>query len=136
MALGWLSSVAQWRLAVGFASLIGGVSATGRKIVIVDQAFLCLENYPMSRLDGIITRKAHSSQWFLEDNFTLNMCETKVWLILILMITKQGLELMIIFQVWLGKTISKVAITKINHEEEDHLKEKSFSKPKLHKISL
>ena len=26
-------------------------------------------------------------------------CETKVWLILILMITKQGLELMIIFQV-------------------------------------
>ena len=36
--------------------------------------------------------------------------ETKVWLILILMITKQGLELMIIFQVWLGKTTSKVAI--------------------------
>ena len=30
------------------------------------------------------------------------------------MITKQGLELMIIFQVWLGKTISKVAITKTN----------------------
>ena len=28
-----------------------------------------------------------------------HMCETKVWLILILMITKQGLELMIIFQV-------------------------------------
>ena len=27
------------------------------------------------------------------------------------MITKQGLELMIIFQVWLGKKISKVAIT-------------------------
>ena len=26
-------------------------------------------------------------------------CETKVWLILILMITKQGLKLMIIFQV-------------------------------------
>ena len=26
-------------------------------------------------------------------------CETKVWLILVLMITKQGLELMIIFQV-------------------------------------
>ena len=26
-------------------------------------------------------------------------CETKVWLILILMITKQGLELMIIFKV-------------------------------------
>ena len=28
------------------------------------------------------------------------------------MITKQGLELMIIFQEWLGKMISKVAITK------------------------
>ena len=28
-----------------------------------------------------------------------HMCETKIWLILILMITKQGLELMIIFQV-------------------------------------
>ena len=54
------------------------------------------------------------------------------------MITKQGLKLMIIFQVWLGKTISKMAITKKNqvkenHEEEDHLKEKCFSKPKLHK---
>ena len=47
------------------------------------------------------------------------------------MITKQGLELMIIFQVWLGKTTSKVAIQRQikprrNHEEEDHLKEKSF----------
>ena len=27
------------------------------------------------------------------------MCETKVWLISVLMITKQGLELMIMFQV-------------------------------------
>ena len=45
-------------------------------------------------------------------------CETKVWLILILMITKQGLELMFIFQVWLGKTMSKVAITKIDHAKE------------------
>ena len=45
-------------------------------------------------------------------------CETKVWLILILMITKQGLKLMIIFQVWLGKTISKVAITKTNQTKE------------------
>ena len=40
-------------------------------------------------------------------------CETKVWLFSILMITKWGLELMIIFQVWLGKKIFKVAITKI-----------------------
>ena len=45
-------------------------------------------------------------------------CETKVWLISVLMITKQGLELMIIFQVWLGKTISKVAITKTNQAKE------------------
>ena len=34
------------------------------------------------------------------------------------MITKQGLELMIILQVWLGKTISKVAITKTNQAKE------------------
>ena len=34
------------------------------------------------------------------------------------MITKQGLELMIIFQVWLGKTISKVTITKKNQTKE------------------
>ena len=70
-----------------------------------------------------------------------NSCETKVWLIMILMITKQGLKLMIIFQVWLGKTTSKVAIqrqikSRRNHEEEDHLKEKSFSRPKLLRISL
>ena len=45
-------------------------------------------------------------------------CETKVWLILILMTTKQGLELMIIFQVWLGKTIFKVAIAKTNQAKE------------------
>ena len=30
-------------------------------------------------------------------------CETKVWLISVLMIIKQNLELMIIFQVWLDK---------------------------------
>ena len=49
---------------------------------------------------------------------TIHNCETKVWLILILMITKQGLELMIIFQVWLDKIISKVAITKTNQAKE------------------
>ena len=32
--------------------------------------------------------------------------------------TKQSLELMIIFQVWLGKAISKVAITKTNQAKE------------------
>ena len=36
---------------------------------------------------------------FLCDEFYIGYCETKVWLIMILMITKQGLELMIIFQV-------------------------------------
>ena len=51
---------------------------------------------------------------------------------MILMISKQGLELMIIFQVGLGKTTSKVAIQRQikprrNHEEEDHFKEKCFS---------
>ena len=45
-------------------------------------------------------------------------CEIKVWLISVLMITKQGLELMIIFQVWLSKTISKVTITKTNQAKE------------------
>ena len=49
-------------------------------------------------------------------------CETKVWLISVLMITKQGLELIIIFQVWLGKTISKVAITKTNQVKEKSLR--------------
>ena len=50
-----------------------------------------------------------------------NNCETKVWLILILMITKQCLKLMI--QVWLGKMIFKVVITKTNQ-----VKEKSWKR--------
>ena len=50
------------------------------------------------------------------------MCETKVWLISILMITKQSLELMIIFQMWLGKTISKVVITKTNQAKDKSLR--------------
>uniref|UniRef100_F6HF10 Uncharacterized protein n=1 Tax=Vitis vinifera TaxID=29760 RepID=F6HF10_VITVI len=42
---------------------------------------------------------------------------------------------------WSGKTTSKVAIqrqikSRRNHEEEDYLKEKSFSRPKLLRISL
>ena len=49
-------------------------------------------------------------------------CKTKVWLISILMITKQGLELIIIFQVWLGKTISNVAITKTNQAKKKSLR--------------
>ena len=47
-------------------------------------------------------------------HLSIRECEINVWLILILMITKQDLELMIIFQVWLGKTISRVTITKTN----------------------
>ena len=38
------------------------------------------------------------------------------------MITKQGLELIIIFQVWLGKTISKMEITKKNQVKEKSLR--------------
>ena len=55
-------------------------------------------------------------------------CETKVWLISILMITKQGLELMIIFQVWLGKMISKKAITKTKSSKKEINKKKKTSK--------
>ena len=40
------------------------------------------------------------------------------------MITKQGLKLMIIFQMWLGKTISKVAITKTNQANEKSWRKK------------
>ena len=46
------------------------------------------------------------------------VCETKVWLISVLIITKQSLKLMIIFQVWLGNTIFKVTITKTNQAKE------------------
>ena len=60
-----------------------------------------------------------------------NLCETKVWLILILMITKQGLELIIIFQVWLGKTISKVAITKTNQVKWEIMKKNTTSKRRV-----
>ena len=38
------------------------------------------------------------------------------------MITKQGLELMIIFQVWLDKMIFKMVITKTNQAKEKSLK--------------
>ena len=55
------------------------------------------------------------------------ICETNVWLISILMITKQGLELMIIFQVWLGKKISKVAITKKKSSQREINKKKKTS---------
>ena len=50
--------------------------------------------------------------------FYEHICETKVWLISVLMIAKQGLELMIIFQVCLDKMIFKVAITKTNQIKE------------------
>ena len=46
-------------------------------------------------------------------------CEINVWLISVLMITKQGLKLMIIFQVWFDNKISKVTIikTKLSQRE-------------------
>ena len=44
------------------------------------------------------------------------------------MITKQGLELIIIFQVWLGKKISKVAITKTKSSQIETNKKKNTSK--------
>ena len=47
------------------------------------------------------------------------------------MIIKQGLELIIIFQVWLGKTISKVAITKTNQAKGEIIKKKITSKRKV-----
>ena len=57
-----------------------------------------------------------------------DICETKVGLISILMITKQGLELMIIFQVWLGKKISKVTIKKTKSRQRKINKKKKTSK--------
>ena len=59
----------------------------------------------VSKLEYFLNSKEH----ILRGSFFINIgfchhqkggdCETNVWLILILMITKQGLELMIIFQV-------------------------------------
>ena len=69
--------------------------------------------------DFLLMTKKMEKYWYVANlGRNVNICETKVWLILILMIIKQGLELMIIFQVWLGKTISKVVITKTNHANE------------------
>ena len=59
---------------------------------------------------------------------TGNYFETKVWLILILIITKQGFELRIIFQVWLGKKISKVTITKTKNQRKINKKKKTSKK--------
>ena len=57
-------------------------------------------------------------------NKWIHNCETKIWLISVLMITKQDLELMIIFQVCLGNLISKVTITKTNQCKEKSLRKK------------
>ena len=45
-----------------------------------------------------------------------------------MIIKKQSLELMIIFQVWLGKMISKVAITKTNQVKEKSLRRRKPQK--------
>ena len=44
------------------------------------------------------------------------------------MTTKQGLELIIIFLVWLGKMISKVTITKTNQVKEKSLRKKRLQR--------
>ena len=64
-------------------------------------------------------------------------CETKVWLISILMITKQGLKLMIIFQVWLDKKIFKVTITKIkSNKREINMKKKALKRSYFQDLSF
>ena len=52
------------------------------------------------------------------------------------MITKQCLELMIIFQVWLGKIISKVAITKTNQAKEKSLRKRRLQREVFFKTQV
>ena len=63
-----------------------------------------------------------------ENEIKNDLCETNDWLILVLMITKQGLELMIIFQVRLSKRISKAATTKTKSRQREINKKKKTSK--------
>ena len=54
--------------------------------------------------------------------------ETKVWLISILMITKQGLELMIIFQVWIRQDDFQSGNHKNKSSQGEIMKKKTTSK--------
>ena len=66
--------------------------------VVSDENDLKLEDIPVARdFPDIFLDNLPGLPLEMEVEFTIDLCETKVWLILILMITKQGLELMIIF---------------------------------------
>ena len=52
------------------------------------------------------------------------------------MITKQGLKLMIIFQVWLDKKISKVAIEKTKSSQREINKKKKTSKRSVFVLNI
>ena len=52
------------------------------------------------------------------------------------MVIKQGLELMIIFQVWLGKKISKVAITETKSGQKEINKKKTSKRSVFQDLSF
>ena len=52
------------------------------------------------------------------------------------MVTKQDLELMIIFQVWLGKKVSKVAITKTKSSQREIHKKKTSKRSIFQDLSF
>ena len=67
------------------------------KVCMIDN--LVEEHCDQKMLEDLNESLGDLDEGLLEPLDLLATCETKVWLILILMITKQGLELMIIFQV-------------------------------------
>ena len=87
------------------------------KYMLVSYSVNSLDSFDLCQIHLYLFMAQHKIILFPEPNIE-DTCETKVWLILILMITKQSLEWMIIFQVWLGKTISKVTITKTNQAKD------------------
>ena len=90
-----------------------------KTIVVQVHVFWGEHNHSLDKVTYVELEPTIKSGWAtLAIDDVIKNCETKVWLILILMITKQGLKLMIIFQVWLGKMISKVAIIKTNQTKE------------------
>ena len=79
------------------------------------------------RLLCIVSHRRHQS---------ITSCETKVWLILVLMITKQGFELMIIFQVWLCKMISRATIIKTKSSQREINKKKNSKRSVFQNLSF
>ena len=59
----------------------------------------CMKSRILTKVNGVLVITVYHIALLLKPELMYEMCETKVWLILILMITKQGLELMTIFQV-------------------------------------